>query len=508
MSFGRKVTSLLLTTENLPMNKKLSRRTFFTATAAAAAAAPSTLSGASPQGNHTGEHNTRTDKGQIDTLREEPREVPVVGEFDLCVIGGSCTGVFAAVSAARLGVRVAIVENNGFFGGVATIWPTWKRIPYDLTGNTQIVAGLTMEVIDRLKAIGAHGMGSWGGKCHCLNPGELQIELDNLVKEAGVRPFLHARYVAPHISDGHLTAAIIEDKSGRRAIRASYFVDASGDADLIASMGLPLMKHDQPMQPASTIPIVRGLKEAGSNDPGFNFRRIVNEAFKKKDSGIKGGWVNPVLIPGSKDDYWLGGASVMGGLDFTDADALTEAEIEGRRQVRALVDLYRDKVPGVDPLIAIGPMIGVRQTRHAKTLYTLTENELFSGARFHDGIANGWHAIDVHHSTKNGLRIARVSNSEQYKKWEKTAGPKDDYYYQLPYRALVPEGATNVLVAGRCVGAEYGAAAAIRNMPFCNQEGEAAGTASYLALDGGVSVAEVDTDELRATMKKQGSAIT
>ena len=490
------------------MNKKLSRRTFFTATAAAAVAAPSTLSGASPEGSRTGEHNTCTDTGKKVTLREEPREVPVVGEFDLCVIGGSCTGVFAAVSAARLGVRVAIVENNGFFGGTATIWPTWKNIPYDLTGNTKIVAGLTMEVIDRLKAIGAVAKGSWGGKHDCLNPGELKIELDNLIKEAGVRPFLHARYVAPYMIDGRLSAAIIEDKSGRRAIRASYFVDASGDGDLIASMGLPLMEHDQPMQPASTIPIVRGLKEARSNHPGFNFRRVVNEAFKKKDSGIKGGWVNPVLVPGSKDDYWLGGASVMGGLDFTDADALTEAEIEGRRQVRALIDLYRGKAPGIDPLIAIGPMIGVRQTRHVQCLYTLTNDDVLGGSRFPDGIANGWHDIDIHHSQKNGLTIGRLEKSEQYKKWKATAGPKDDYYYQLPYRALVPQGATNVLVAGRCVGAEYGAAAAIRNMPFCNQEGEAAGTASYLALDGGVSVAEVDTDKLRATMKKQGSAIT
>ena len=487
------------------MNTELSRRTFIAATAAAG---PSMLLGAAGQANTTDGNSKSPRKEGGATLREEPREIPVVGDFDLCVIGGSCTGVFAAVSAARLGARVAIVENNGFFGGVAVIWPTWKRIPYDVTGNTEIVAGLTMEVIDRLKAIGAHGMGSWGGKCHCLNPGELQIELDNLVKEAGVRPFLHARYVAPYMSDGRLTAAIIEDKSGRRAIRASYFVDASGDADLIASMGLPLMKHDQPLQPASTVPIVRGLAEAKKNHPDFNFTGQVRKEFGNKDSIITGGWLNPVLIPGSKDDYWLGGVSVMGGLDFSDADNLTEAEIEGRKQVRALVDLYRDKVPGVDPLIAIGPMIGVRQTRHAKTLYTITEDELFSGARFHDGIANGWHAIDVHHSMKNGLRIGRVDNSEQYKKWKETAGPKDDYYYQLPYRALVPQGATNVLVAGRCVGAEYGAAAAIRNMPFCNQEGEAAGTASYLALNGGLSVAEVDTDKLRATMKKQGSAIT
>jgi glycerol-3-phosphate dehydrogenase len=54
------------------------------------------------------------------TIFEPSRATKVIGDYDICVVGGSATGVFAAVRAARLGARVAIIENNGFFGGVAT----------------------------------------------------------------------------------------------------------------------------------------------------------------------------------------------------------------------------------------------------------------------------------------------------------------------------------------------------------------------------------------------------
>ncbi len=78
----------------------------------------------------------------MQTLREPGRDVPVVDEFDICVVGGSCTGVFAAVRAARLGARVAIIENNGFFGGVATASQVniWHTI-FDTSGERQIIGG-------------------------------------------------------------------------------------------------------------------------------------------------------------------------------------------------------------------------------------------------------------------------------------------------------------------------------------------------------------------------------
>lgn len=180
------------------------------------------------------------------TIREEAREIPVVEQCDICVVGGSCTGVFAAVAAARLGAKVVIVEQNGFFGGVATasLVNIWHSL-YDTTDDRQIIAGLTSEVVDRLSGRSAAEVANKPSqsKYITLNTEELKIELDALVAESKVRPFLHAMFVAPVVRDGRLTAIIIEDKSGRRAIQAAYFIDATGDGDVVCRAGFECYRH-------------------------------------------------------------------------------------------------------------------------------------------------------------------------------------------------------------------------------------------------------------------------
>ena len=119
-------------------------------------------------------------------ITEPSRRTPVVYECDICVIGGSCTGVFAAVAAARLGARVALVEMNGFFGGVATasLVNKWHSLK-DRSGKKKIIAGMTEEMIERLKRRDA----VIGG--YDLSTEMLKLELDKMVVEAKIRPFLH-----------------------------------------------------------------------------------------------------------------------------------------------------------------------------------------------------------------------------------------------------------------------------------------------------------------------------
>ena len=146
--------------------------------------------------------------GEQETIQEAPRRTPVAMECDVCVIGGSATGVFAAVAAARLGAKVALVELEGFFGGVATaslvnIWHSF----YDLHRENQIISGLTEEVIDRLRrvdAVSEHFRSARGdGSNHFeFHPEVLKLELDHLVIEAGIRPFLHTMFVSPVVEEG------------------------------------------------------------------------------------------------------------------------------------------------------------------------------------------------------------------------------------------------------------------------------------------------------------------
>ena len=171
-------------------------------------------------------------------------DMKVIDKADICVIGGSCTGVFAAVRAARLGARVIIVEKQNHFGGTAAAVCTWHSL-FDTVLRKQIIAGLTQEIIERLRRRDAvKTIGESPHKAFEFRPGELKIVLDDAVVESGVRPRLHTLFTRPVVEDGRLTGVVVESKSGGGVIRAKMFVDASGDGDLCSRLGLREYRYD------------------------------------------------------------------------------------------------------------------------------------------------------------------------------------------------------------------------------------------------------------------------
>ena len=451
----------------------------------------------------------------LGTIREEPRQTPVVADCDLCVIGGSATGVFAALAAARLGARVALVEDLGYFGGVATasLVNIWHSV-FDTTGQRQIIAGLTTEVMDRLKKRNAVRIHERSESSHfTFNPAELALELDEMTGEAEIRPFLHTRFVAPIVEKGRVVAAVIEDKTGRRAIRAKYFVDASGDGDLVARCGLPI-RRDTEIQPPTTCGILVGLDKVAQQNKGFSLGQAVFDP--KYPNALKNGFLWSASVPGVPGARMVAGTRVHGA-DCSDADQLTRAEIEGRRQLRTLCDIVRENFDGGDQigLAALPARIGIRESRHAQCLHTLTEQEVLSGHRFPDAIANGTYRVDVHFPDRPGLVFRYLDGREvtvvpgqptKSGRWREPTA-ENPTFYQVPYRSLVPRGSLNVLVAGRLVDADRGAFGGVRVMVNCNQMGQAAGTAAWLALRDGIGVAEVSPEKLRATLREQGAVI-
>ena len=465
------------------MGKNVCRRDFLVT-------APLALAGVAATGPVLGSSPSSGGGPKGKVVREAPRDTPVVHECDVCVVGGSCTGVFAAVAAARLGAKVSLIELNGFFGGVATaslvnVWHSLK----DLSRKEQIIGGLTEEVIDRLRlrdAVAEHGANHFE-----LNPEVLKLELDRLVVDAGIRPFLHAMFVAPVVEDGRMTAAIIEDKSGRRAIRARQFIDATGDADVVTRMGLEVYKRDN-VQPPTYVCILQNLKALAREHKGFNINKVIFDTQYKQ--AIRQGFSWTANIPGLDNHQMLSGTRVFGA-DCSDADQLTEACLEGRRQVQSICDLLREHFLGGRgvPLAWLPAKIGIRETRHARCLHTLTAEELLTGHRFKDAIGNGTYPIDVHQAGGAGIRWGHL--------------PKDVPFYQIPFSSLVPRGAKNVLIAGRNIDADEGAFGAVRVMVNCNQMGQAAGVGAWLALDSGVNVDSLDLQRLRATLRNQGAVV-
>ncbi len=448
------------------------------------------------------------------SIEEPARSVPVAEDADLCVIGGSCTGVFAAVAAARLGLRVALVEACGCFGGMATagLVVVWHKL-VDTERKREIIAGLTAEVLERLKhrnAVAGHG----GDQANfAFNPEELKIELDRLVTEAGVRPFLHCRFVAPVMEGGRVTAAIVEDKSGRRAIRARTFVDATGDGDLLVRAGFETRKLDD-LQPPTTCPVFFGLEKIREQHSDFRLAKVVFDPAYPQALPRGFLWTAPMV--GLPDCTMVAGTRVSGA-DCSEADELTRAEIEGRRQTRAMADVLREHFPGGDKVVLerLPACIGIRETRHAECVHQLSMDDVLSGRRFEDAIGNGSYPVDVHHSSKPGITFHDLDGRTRYVvpgqpaqegRW-RDEQDENPTFYQIPYRSLVPRGAENMLAAGRLMDADRHAYGAIRVMVNCNQTGQAAGVASALAVQAGVSVGEVDPQELRTALKQQGAAV-
>lgn len=450
------------------------------------------------------------------TVREPARDIPVAGEYDIIVAGGGCTGVFAAVRAARLGARVAIIEENGFFGGTAAgsyvcIWHSLT----DTTYKKQIVSGLTEEMIERLRKIPGglrvrppKDESVWRApdySTYVLNTEEMKIELDRMALDAGVTPYLHTRYSAPLTEDGILTGVIVENRSGRSALLGRYFVDATADGFLGADAGMKFYYHGE-FQPATT----------GARVAGWDKLKKPNSVLRTEENlrriGGRAGW--DVLFPGS------GGISNWCKTQFTGdcskADELTRAEIEGRRQIREMMDILRESDPaGADlSLVALAPTSGIRETRQLKCRYQVTSDDILRGKIFDDAIGYCAYPVDVH--VADGLTAFRyLDGTERVRgaggeategRWRDDGGPYPTFW-QIPLRAITPEKIPNLMICGRCIDSDRDAHGALRVMISLNQTGEAAGVACFEALSSGKPVQRIDYSSFRREMKDGGSIV-
>jgi len=444
------------------------------------------------------------------TLTEPARKIPVAHECDICVIGGSCTGVFAAVRAARLGAKVAIVESHVIFGGMATaaMVNEWHST-LDVHNDQTVIAGLTAEMIERLRKRDAvQDVTPIDRIQYRFNSAEMAGELDRFVVEHGIRAFLAARFVtaiADENEPGKIVAAVIEDKSGRRAIKAKMFIDASGDGDLIRRAGFGAYRADQ-LQPVTLVALMGGLRD--TKDFWNRTKHLAEQYGYPLTTSFP--WIHPWL--GTPDLCNVYGPR-LNGVDASDADALTETLLRARQMHRALADMGHEAL-GTRPSIAgWAHALGVRETWHAKCLHQLTGHELLHGEPFPDAIANGVYPVDIHHPNGTLLRyidgreeVVEKTGARYWTRWRAESEPTPRCYH-VPFRSLVPVGAKNVLVAGRCLDADRDAFGGARVMVNMNQTGEATGVASWLALNSGLEVANVDVRALRSNLASGGSVV-
>ena len=447
-------------------------------------------------------------------LTEPARQIPIAFDCDLCVIGGSGTGVFAAVRAARLGLSVALVEQNIVLGGMAVAAQVneWHRLT-DANGTQPIIGGLTAEVLERLRAKAAVRSAEYEfrGEYHAFNSADLALELDALVLEHGIRCFLKCSCVAAIRDGATLSAVIIEDKSGRRAIRARQFIDASGDGDLLRRAGFAAWQEPV-MQPVMYQMIGAGFQAVSRRAGGNLYAALAERATALGYPAVNARpWINPYPAPADLNNIY---GPRQQGVDASDADQLSAAVLRGRRYLGALLAAARERF-GADSVAPVhfAHALGVRETWHARCQLQLTGADMLAGRVYADSIGRGTYPVDVHSPEGTLLRhmdgteeVIDLRGGRQIRRWREAASDAPMCYH-IPYRALVPLGAGNLLVAGRLLDADREGYGGVRVMVNMNQTGEAAGVAAALALQSGRPVAGIDVALLRTRLADGGSLI-
>jgi hypothetical protein len=407
---------------------------------------------------------------------EPARDLPVVQDVDVIIVGGGPAGLAAAISAARNGAATVLIERFGYLGGTATasLMATMNGFRNQVEPDgLQAIRGLPEEIVLKLKAIDGLGRSKYPQKHYPTEPGQLQFSYAfdtekykyltlKLCVEAGVDLFFHTWFADAIVEEDELQGVMVQNKSGRQAMLARVVVDASGDADVVARSGAPFWQTVKDEAPRLNDSLMYRI-EFGATRPEPPFAC---------DFGT-----NAVV--------WGPGVGPINGVD---AEQLSGAEVAAR--LRVYEDFAAKQAEHSELADAVvvetPPLLGIRQTRFVEGEYKLTEADALEGHRFDDVIA---------------ISAKPIIHYYGYRRYLEHEG------YDIPYRCLLPKKIDNLLVAGRCISSEQAPFESHRSIAPSMALGQAAGTAAALAAQSGVKPRALDVVSLQKTLVAQGAEL-
>jgi hypothetical protein len=427
-------------------------------------------------------------------MQQKMDNIPVVATSDVVVVGGGSAGVTAAVSAARNGCSVTLVERYHHLGGMAS--GGMVLVLDDMINGKEItVSGIVDEFVQRMHAEGMAVLpppedryasdemyrkwSRWGvhdfHQAKKPQPIVYAVAFDpdawkraslDLIRENNINLRLHSWFSDTIVEDGVIKGVICQTKLGRQAIMGSVVIDTTGDLDVACSAGADFAQGQY------IVTTVFRLANVDTEE-AIRFEYEEPELFAKinrEARRIIGGawemWWLKTPIPGV---VWCN-CPHMPGYDGISVEDLTRAEYEGRERMMNLYRYVREHMPGFEKADMLGAaeQVGVRTTRMLKGEYVVTKDDVVSRRYFEDTVCRG-----------------------------------RDYY--TPYRALLPVGVEQLIVAGRHYSAEPEAQKRSREIPPCMVQGEVAGVAASLALQEDIRIRDVDYKKIQKVMRAQGA---
>jgi len=417
------------------------------------------------------------------------KSAPVTGSYDIVVCGGGPAGFVAAVSAARMGCRTALVERLGFLGGTATAGLVMPISGFYHNGS-RVIGSIPWEFICRMEALGAAVVELPKG--HISANVELyKLVAQRMLLEAGVTLYSNCYLSHCRKEQDTLTHIFMESKNGTEALRARCFIDATGDGDLCRLSGAPMTEKEE-LQPMSlcfllegvdlTTPLMRDcIHHNGKNgQPSVNkeirsYLLECVEAGKLRQFG--GPWFNTLVQGGSI----AVNVTRTGGNGGDRAD-MTRAEMQLREDMFTVVALLREKYPEFRScsIVSSGINPGIRETQQIRGLYTLTGTDLLEGREFSCPVARCAHPMDIHKAASSQQTLERLERAAY-----------------VPHTALIPRGIANLLAAGRCISADREALASLRVQGTLMSIGESAGIMAALSCQENCTVDRLPEERLR-----------
>ncbi|WP_123024507.1 FAD-dependent oxidoreductase [Mycolicibacterium stellerae] len=406
-------------------------------------------------------------------------------EPDVLVVGGGPAGVAAAIGAARTGARVQLVEQHGFLGGTAIASSVLTYCGFFDRSHSQVVAGvgqLFLDELARAERYRTHVTQESGNKVVLLDAETTKRALDALVCDHGVPLALHTTLTAAEVRDGLIREVEVSHLGHRERIRAAGFVDATGDGVLLAAVGAARVVRPPQERQASTLVMRFGGVHGDASLSADAMREAVITYRSRQNVDLPRDHGAMVRLPITGEVMVLAADHHA---DVLTVEGHTRAEIDSRRAAAHYLSALREGMPGWECsfLVATGPALGVRETRHMAGKYQLTGEDVATGRRQPDHtVARGGWPMEDH--SQPGVTSHR--------------GIRSDSWYDIPYGTIESSHHENLWAAGRLVDADAMAYSSVRVMGTAFATGHAAGVAAALYAGGNSALCTDVQHELRA----------